>query len=41
VKNDVNTAVVRRTLHDHVVEMNRLLGIAQELFNKAMEDKRR
>jgi hypothetical protein len=41
VKNDVNEAVVRRTLHDVVVEMDRLLGIAQELYNKAMADKRR
>jgi hypothetical protein len=41
VKNDVNEAVVRRTLHDVVVEMNRLLGIAQVLYNKAMEVKRR
>ena len=33
MKNKANTAVVCRTLHDVIVECNRLLGIAQEKYN--------
>ena len=34
MKNKANTAVVCRTLHDVIVECNRLLGIAQAKYNK-------
>jgi hypothetical protein len=34
VKNKTNNAVVCRTLHDAIVECNRLLGIAQERHDR-------
>jgi hypothetical protein len=41
VKNKANTAVVCRTLHDVIVECNRLLGIAQAKYNKLNEAQQR
>jgi len=41
VKNKANTAVVCRTLHDVIVECNRLLGIAQEKYNRLNAAKQR
>ena len=41
MKNKANTAVVCRTLHDVIVECNRLLGIAQAKYNKLNEAQQR
>ena len=41
MKNKANTAVVCRTLHDVIVECNRLLGIAQEKYNRLNAAKQR